>query len=82
MKSYLAHVIEIMLIPFILFWVLIFLGREELGVKGGLIAVAIWAALLIGFVALNVSPYIFVSAQAMFDVVLILIIFGGDIKIR
>jgi len=71
-----------MLIPFILFWVLIFLGREDLGLKGGLIAVAIWAALLIGFFALSISPYFFVSAQAILDVVLILIIFGGDIKIR
>jgi len=71
-----------MLIPFILFWVLIFLGREELGIKGGLIAVAIWAGLLIGFFALCISPYLFVSAQAIVDVVLILIIFGGDIKIR
>jgi len=71
-----------MLIPFILFWVLIFLGREELGIKGGLIAVAIWAGLLIGFFALRISPYLFVSAQAIVDVVLIFIIFGGDIKIR
>jgi len=71
-----------MLIPFILFWVLIFLGREDLGLKGGLIAVAIWAALLIGFFAFSVSLYVFVSAQAIVDVILILIIFGGDIKIR
>jgi hypothetical protein len=71
-----------MLIPFILFWGLIFLGREELGVKGVLIAVAIWAALLIGSFALSISPYLFVSAQAILDVVLILIVFGGDIKIR
>ncbi len=71
-----------MLIPFLLFWLLIFLGREELGLKGGLIALAIWAGLLIGFFALSISPYIFVAAQAILDVVLILIIFGGDIKIR
>jgi len=71
-----------MLIPFILFWLLIFLGRDELGFTGGLTAVAIWAGLLIGFFALNISPYIFVAAQAILDVVLILAIFGGDIKIR
>lgn len=71
-----------MLIPFVLFWVLILLGREELGMKGGLIVVAIWAVLLIGFLAVNISPYFFVAAQAIVDVVLVLIIFGGDIKIR
>jgi hypothetical protein len=71
-----------MLIPFVLFWLLIFLGREDLGLKGGLIAVAIWAALLIGFFALGISPYFFVVAQVILDVILLLIIFGGDIKIR
>jgi hypothetical protein len=74
--------IQFLLIPFLVFWVLIFLGREELGIRGGLIAVAIWAVLLIGFIAFRISPYFFVAAQAVFDAVLILVIFGGDIKIR
>ncbi len=76
------HAIESMLIPFILFWLLVFLGREDFGVKSGLIAVAIWAALLIGFCIFSISPYVFVAAQAMLDVVLIFVILGGDIKIR
>lgn len=71
-----------MLIPFLLFWVLIFFGRYELGLRGILIAVAIWAVLLIGFFALLVSPYFFVVPIALMDIVLILVIFGGDIKIR
>jgi hypothetical protein len=76
-----------MLIPFVLFWLLIFLGRDELGLRRGLIAVAIWAVLLIGFFAFAVSPYaispfFFVVPIALMDIVLILMIFGGDIKIR
>jgi hypothetical protein len=76
-----------MLIPFVLFWLLIFLGREELGLRRGLIAVAIWAVLLIGFLALAflerpISPFFFVVPIALMDIVLILMIFGGDIKIR
>ena len=71
-----------MLIPFVLFWVLVFLGRDELGIKGGLIAVSIWAALLLGFAVFRVSPYLFVAAQALLDAVLVIAIFGGDIRIR
>jgi hypothetical protein len=73
-----------MLIPFVLFWVLIFFGRDELGLRGILIATAIWAVLLIAFFlfALRISPYFFVVPIALMDIVLILVIFGGDIKIR
>jgi hypothetical protein len=71
-----------MLIPFVLFWVLVVLGRDELGLKGGLIAAGIWFALLLGFAAFQGSPYLFVAAQAILDVILILVIFGGDVRIR
>ena len=75
-----------MLVPFVLFWVLLFFGRDELGLKGILVAVSIWAALLVGTALLaalaGISPYLFVAAQALLDVVLILMIFGGDLRIR
>ena len=70
-----------MLLPFITFWILIFFGRNDLGVKGVGIAVAFWAALFAGFILTGFSPYIFVAVQGLIDVVLILIIFGGDIRI-
>ncbi|MEN6450778.1 MAG: hypothetical protein ABFC96_09820 [Thermoguttaceae bacterium] len=71
-----------MLLPFLIFWVLIFLGREELELRGIAIAVAVWLGLLVGFMVAGISPYLFVSAQAVLDVVLLLTIFGSDIKIR
>ena len=71
-----------MAIPFIVFWLLVFLGRGELGIKGALLAVAVWGALLAGFVATELPPYLFVAVQSALDVALILIIFGGDIRIR
>jgi hypothetical protein len=71
-----------MIIPFVLFWILIFLGREELGFKGILISIAIWAILLLGAILIaGVSPYFFIAANALLDVVLLIIIFGGDIDI-
>ena len=71
-----------MALPFIMFWVLIYLGRDDLGLKGVLICIAIWAVLLAGFIMLNISPYIFVGVQSLMDIVLTLKIFGGDITIR
>ena len=39
-------------------------------------------ALLAGFMLSGLSPYYFVAAQSLLDIVLILLVFGGDITIR
>ena len=70
-----------MIIPFILFWVLMFLGREELGWKGIVISILIWLVLLLLCVLFGFQSYTFVAIQAVVDIVLLLIIFGGDIDI-
>lgn len=70
-----------MAIPFILFWVLLVLGREELGLKGIGIAVLVWAALFSGLVLTGLSPFWFTPAMAIVDIVLLLYTFG-DIKIH
>ena len=69
-------------IPFLVFWILILLGRSDLGIKGVLSCIAIWVALLAGFMYFEISPYYFVVPQAVLDIVLILSIFGGDIRLR
>ncbi|MHC4205968.1 MAG: hypothetical protein ACYSTT_15060 [Planctomycetota bacterium] len=67
---------------FVLFWILIFLGREELGFKGIIISIVIWISLLLGLVFVaGVSPYYFIALNALLDIVLFIIIFGGDINI-
>ena len=69
------------IIPFAAFWVLILLGRSDLGIKAILICVAIWAGLLYAFLSFEMLAYFCVLVQAVFDIILILIIFGGDIRI-
>ena len=69
-------------IPFLVFGLLIFLGRQELGIKGIAICVAVWLGLLAGFMAAGISQFYFVAVQAILDVWLILFVFGGDLKIR
>lgn len=66
----------------IVFWVLMFLGRSELGWKGVSFSVALWAGLLLIFSFFGISPYVFIGVQALLDVVLVIVIFGGDITIR
>jgi hypothetical protein len=71
-----------MAMPFLVFWVVVFIGREELGSKGFIFCVLLWAALLGACLVLGLSPFTFVFLQALFDIVLILVIFGHDIQIR
>jgi len=69
------------IIPFAAFWVLILLGRSDLGLKVVLVCIAIWAGLLYAFVSFEMLSYFCVVVQAVFDIILILIIFGGDIRL-
>ena len=71
-----------MIIPFILFWVLIVIGREELGFKGVLISVIIWIALLlVSILVKGISSYHFIAANALLDIVLLIVIFRQDVNI-
>ena len=67
--------------PLIAFWVLVYLGREELGWKGIVISILIWLGLIIGSSFLGM-PYVFVAAEALLDVILLFIIFGENMNIR
>ncbi len=71
-----------MLCPFIAFWILVFIGRSELGFKGITFCIVLWFGLLLGFMKLSLPSYWFVGAQSLIDAILIIVIFGGDIRIR
>ena len=68
--------------PLAAFWALIFIGRSELGFKGVVFCILLWLGLLVGCTMLSLPSYWFTVAQALIDIVLIIIIFGGDIRIR
>lgn len=68
-------------IPFFAFWILLFLGREKLGLRGITIAVGVWGAVRLIFALTGIPPSLFGTAQAVIDIVLVLIVFGGDVKI-
>ena len=68
-------------IPFFAFWVLLILGRKQLGVKGIAIFVAVWVAAYVVFIQLGFQPALYVTAQAIIDIVLVLVVFKGDMQI-
>ena len=70
-----------MVIPFIVFWVLLYFARDDLGIKGIAIAVLVWSCLLAGMLLLGISPLYFVAIQAAIDIALILFVYGEDITI-
>lgn len=71
-----------MIVPLVLFWILLFVGREELGFKGISISIVVWLGLLVGSVfTAGGSLYFFTAASALLDIVLLIIICGGDINI-
>jgi len=71
-----------MVVAFVVFVALLVLGRDELGLRG--IATAIIASLMCLAVVAGFggSAVLSVAGQAIIDVVLVLVVFGGDVKIR
>ena len=69
------------LIAHLVFWVLLAVGPNELGVKGCVVFAALWLAGLFG---LPYAPYgaaLFAPYVAMLDVTLVLLVFKGDVRL-
>lgn len=72
-----------MIRPFLFFVALLWLGRDdELGVKGIFTCLLICIGLVSGCAILSISPYVLIALLALFDVILVLVVFGHDIRIR
>ena len=69
-------------LPFVLFWALLFIGRRELGLKWVVVCIGIWAGLWLGSLYLEWPSYIFVAGQVLLDIVLLIVVTGGDFRIR
>ena len=70
------------LVAHIAFWVLIAVGWNELGVRRVAVFVALWA---VGFFGRSYVPYgpdLFGPYLAILDIVLVLVIFKGDVKLH
>jgi uncharacterized protein (DUF849 family) len=70
-----------MALPFGIFWVMLYLTRHELGWKWGIICALLAAGFLAMSLLLPTLWVVGVIGQVVLDVVLILVLFGGDIRI-
>ena len=70
-----------MVLPFFIFWLIVFFTRQDLGWRGVGICIVVWAALLAGLVYLDSYWYVFGSAQAILDCALLIVILKGDVRI-
>ena len=70
------------LFPLITFWLLIYIGRNDLKPKTIRVFIIIWLVSLGIVAATGVHPGYFTAIQSLLDALLIIAIFGGDIQIR
>ena len=64
-----------------LFWVLLCRGYDEIGPRWALTLAAVW---LVGLGLSQLFPggsYLFIALGALLDIVLVLVVYGGDIRI-
>ncbi len=72
----------VVILPFLVFWIFVFLCRKELGWRWTLGVIGIWCGLLLAFIYAGVWPYYFVAAQALLDAILLVVFLKGDVPIR
>jgi hypothetical protein len=69
-------------IPLAAFWALIYFGRHELQPRTVALFIAIWLVSLISVLLMHAPSGAFSAIEAMLSIVLVLLVFGGDFKIR
>lgn len=71
-------------IAHLVFWVLLIVGgtSEELRLRGTLVALGFWAAATFGLPYVQYGDALVITAVAIIDIVLALIIFKGDVSFR
>ena len=77
MLAYLLH-----LTPLTAFWALIYFGKDDMQPATAKIFVSIWMIALISIFLFHLPHPVFPAIEAMLSIVLVLIVFGGDMKIR
>ncbi len=71
----------LLLIPFLLFWFLLYFGRGELGIRGILICIGAWLAIVVVFVFPGWPRVLSIAGMALFDIFLVVKAFGGDVNL-
>jgi len=70
------------LVAQVAFIIVLILGWEELGPRGGVVFLVLWLVPFFGRDYVPYGPQLFISYLAILDVVLVLIVFKGDVRLR
>jgi len=77
MFVYLLHIA-----PLVAFWALIYFGKDDMQPTTVKVFIALWVIALVSVFLFGWTHTVFPAIEAMLDIVLVLIVFGGDMKIR
>ncbi len=69
-------------IPLTAFWALIYFGRDDLQPRTIIIFIAIWSVALLTILFFHIPFISFAAIEAVLAIILVLVVFGGDMKIR
>lgn len=77
MFIYLLHIT-----PLVTFWALIYFGKDDMQPTTVMVFVSLWAISLVSVFLFHLPHPVFPAIEAMLGIVLVLIVFDGDMKIR
>jgi hypothetical protein len=77
MFIYIVH-----LIPLTAFWSLIYFGKDDLQPRAIIVFIFLWSAALSTVFLMHLPSPSFAAVEAVLDIVLVLMVFSGDMKIR
>jgi hypothetical protein len=66
----------------VVFWVVLLVGSMEIGLRASGAFVLLWVAGYLGSGLLPNSELVFVSYVALLDIVLVLMVFKGDVRLQ
>jgi hypothetical protein len=66
----------------ITFVVVLLVGWEDLGLKGRILFIGLWLAGRIGLAYLSYGAALFTPYVALLDIVLVFVVFKGDVQLR
>lgn len=76
----LLNTVEVL--PLAAFWSLIFFGRHDLQPRTIIVFICLWLVSLLSVLLMHSPSGVFPAIEAVLSIVLVLLVFGGDFKIR
>jgi len=70
------------IVAHIAFWVVLLIGAREMGLRRTGFFMVLWIIGYVGCTWITSGPILFISYVAVLDIVLVLVVFRGDIRLQ